>query len=164
MLVSLLLRGELDQQTTPLRAGSPEIPVIEIPEQATDAADRRVAELIAALRPETDQRKRDHAAQVLMNIGPPAVEPLVMALKNADRSTKVHIVRILGVIKDRRSVYPLAECLRHQESEVRKSAAEALGKIGDPRARLGLMKAQRDREPAVRAAVKRALERLQDGQ
>jgi len=76
----------------------------------------------------------------------------------------VHIVRILGVIKDRRSVYPLAECLRHQESEVRKSAAEALGKIGDPRARLGLMKAQRDKEPAVRAAVKRALERLQDGQ
>lgn len=164
MLVSLLLRGEQDQQTTPLRAGSPEIPMIEIPKQATDAADRRVAELIAALRPETDQRKRDHAAQVLMNIGPPAVEPLVMALKNADRSTKVHIVRILGVIKDRRSVYPLAECLRHQESEVRKSAAEALGKIGDPRARLGLMKAQRDREPAVRAAVKRALERLQDGQ
>lgn len=161
-LRSLLLMGKLDLQTSPLPTGSPEIPKIGIPEHTADAADRRVAELIAALKSETDQRKRDRAARNLMNIGPPAVEPLIAELKSADKRTKVHIVRMLGVIKDQRSVYPLTECLHHPDREIRKSAADALGKIGDPRARLMLMKAQRDRDPTVKAAVKRALERLRE--
>ena len=158
-LQSLLHMGRRDLQSSPLSRDSPEILVISIPEQA---ADHRAVKLIAVLRTERDRAKRDRAAQALMNIGPPAVEPLIVELKGADRGIKVHIVRILGVIKDRRSVYPLVECLRHPDREVRRSAADALGKIGDPRARLGLMKAQRDRDLTVRAAVKRALERLHD--
>lgn len=159
VLQSLLHMRKQDLQISPLSRGSPEIPAISIPEQT---ADHRVVKLIAALRTERDRAKRDRAAQALMNIGPPAVEPLIVELKGADRGIKVHIVRILGIIKDQRSVYPLAECLRHPDREVRRSAADALGKIGNPRARLGLMKAQRDRDLAVRAAVKRALERLRD--
>lgn len=159
-LQSLLFMGKRDLQTSPLPTGLPDMPKIDTVEQTTDTADRRTAELIAALKSETDPRKRDRAAQNLMNIGPPAVEPLIVELKRADKRTKVSIIRILGVIRERKSVDPLTECLRHQDREIRKCAADALGKIGDPRARLTLMKAQRDMDPAVKTAVKRALERL----
>jgi superfamily II DNA or RNA helicase len=161
-LQSLLLMGKRDLQTSPQPTGSPEIPKIGIVEHTTGAADRRVAELITALKSETDQRKRDRAAQNLMNIGQPAVEPLIAELKSADRRTKVNIIRGLRVIRDRKSVDPLTECLRHPDREIRKSAADALGTIGDPRARLALTMAQRDRDPAVKTAVKRALEKLRE--
>jgi len=161
-LRSLLSMGKRDLQTSPLPTGSPDMPKIGVPEPTTDATDRRVVELIAALKSETDQRKRDRAAQNLMNIGPPAVEPLIAELKRADRRTKVNIIRVLRVIRDRKSVDPLTECLRHPDREIRKNAADALGTIGDPRARLALTMAQRDRDPAVKTAVKRALEKLRE--
>lgn len=161
-LRSLLLMGKRDVHPPPLPAGSPDIPKIVIPEHTTDTADRRVGELIEALKVGKDYKKQDRAAQNLMNIGPPAIEPLIAELRSADRATKVRMIRILGTIRDQRSVYPLTECLRDSNREIRKSAADALGKIGDPRARLMLMKAQRDREPAVKAAVKRALEKLRE--
>ena len=137
--------------------------MIDIPEYTADAADQRVAELIATLRFEKDRREQDRAAQKLIDIGSPAVEPLISELTSPDKRTKVRIIRMLRVIKDQRSVYPLAGCLRDPDREIRKSAADALGTIGDPRARLALMKAQRDRDPAVKAAVKRALGKLREG-
>ncbi|MDK2916505.1 MAG: hypothetical protein PWR25_1062 [Euryarchaeota archaeon] len=161
-LRSLLSMGARDLHLSPQPAGSPDIPKIDIMEQTEDAADRKVADLIAALTSETDPGRRNRAARSLMDIGPPAVEPLIAELKRADRRTKISIIRILGVIRDRRSVGPLTECLRHPDREIRKSAADALGKIGDPRARLTLTVALRDRDPGVKEAVKRALERLRD--
>lgn len=137
--------------------------MIDIPEYTADATDRRVTELIAALKFGKDRGEQDRTAQKLMDIGSPAVEPLISELTSTDKRTKVRIIRMLGVIKDQRSVYPLAGCLRDPDREIRKSAADALGTIGDPRARLALMKAQRDRDPAVKAAVKRALGKLREG-
>jgi superfamily II DNA or RNA helicase len=159
-LRSLLLVGKQDVQTSSLPARPLEVPEIDIPEYTADPADRRVAELIAALKFGKNRGEQDRAAQKLIDIGSPAVEPLISELTSTDKGTKVRIIRILGVIKDWRSVYPLAGCLRDPNREIRKSTADALGKIGDPRARLMLMKAQRDRDPTVKAAVKRALENL----
>ncbi|MBP7410073.1 MAG: HEAT repeat domain-containing protein, partial [Methanoculleus sp.] len=161
-LRSLLLMGKGELQTSSLSAGSLEIPKIDILEYTADAADRRVAELIAALKFGKNWGEQDRAAQKLIDIGSPAVEPLISELMSTDKRTKVRIVRMLGAIRDRRSVYPLAECLRDPDREIRERAADALGKIGDPRARLALMKAQRDGAPAVKAAVKRALEELRE--
>ncbi|MCE5338860.1 MAG: HEAT repeat domain-containing protein [Methanomicrobiaceae archaeon] len=163
-LRSLLLMGKRDLHPPPPPTKSLDTPRIYIPEHTTDAADRRVGELIAGLKAGKDQGKQDRAAQSLMNIGPPAVEQLIAELKNADKGMKLRIIRILGVIRDPRSVHPLTECLRDINREIRKGAADALGKIGDPRARLALMQTQRDRDPAVKAAVKRALERLREDQ
>ncbi|MDD4455559.1 MAG: HEAT repeat domain-containing protein, partial [Candidatus Methanomethylophilaceae archaeon] len=160
-LRSLLLMGK-QVRTSPPPTRPLDMPKIGIPKQTPDTADGRVAELVAALKAGNDQGKQDRAAQYLMNIGPPAVGPLIAELKSTDRATKLRIVRILGVIGDPRSVYPLTECLRNPDREVRKSAADALGKIGDPRARLLLMRAQRDRDPAVKHAVRKALEKLRD--
>jgi superfamily II DNA or RNA helicase len=162
-LRSLLLVGKWDVQTSSLPVRPLEIPTIDIPEYTADATDRRVAELIAALKFGKDRGEQDRTAQKLMDIGSPAVEPLISELTSTDKRTKVRIIRMLGVIKDQRSVYPLAGCLRDPDREIRKSAADALGTIGDPRARLALMKAQRDRDPAVKAAVKRALGKLREG-
>ena len=161
-LRSLLLMGKQDVRTSPPPTRPLDMPKIGIPEQTPDTADGGVAELVAALKDGKDQGKQDRAAQNLMNIGPPAVGPLIAELKRTDRATKLRIIRILGVIKDQGSVYPLTECLRDPDGGVRKSAADALGKIGDPRARLLLMRAQRDRDPAVKHAVRKALERLRD--
>lgn len=161
-LRSLLLTGERDAHPAHPPGRPPDMREFAVPAPEADAADRRVAGLIAALRSARDRRKRESAAQTLTGIGPPAVEPLVAALKGADRATKLRIIRILGTVGDPRSVYPLTGCLRNPDPEVRKSAADALGAIGDPRARLLLTKAQRDRDPAVKAAVRKALERLRE--
>lgn len=162
MLRSLLLMGKRDLHPPPPPTNSSVLPKIDVPEPSTNATDRKVSELIAALKSEKDQGKQDRATQSLMKIGQPAVKPLIAELKNADKGTKLRIIRILGVIRDPRSVYPLTECLRDINREIRKGAADALGKIGDPRARLALMQTQRDRDPAVKAAVKRALEKLRE--
>lgn len=161
-LQSLLLMGKRDLQPSPSPTRPLDIPEIEIPEHTADAVDRRVADLIVALKSGKDRGKRDRAARKLTAVGPPAVEPLVAELKGTDRATKLLIIRILGAVGDRRSVYPLAGCLRDPDPGVRKSAADALGRIGDPRARLVLVKAQRDRDPVVKTAVRKALERLRE--
>jgi HEAT repeat protein len=72
------------------------------------------------------------AAQSLIELGEPAVLPLIVVLKT-DLHRAAWAARILGEIKDPRAVVSLCEVLKSGRGPD-EEAAEALGKIGDVRA------------------------------
>jgi HEAT repeat protein len=70
----------------------------------------------------------------LVEIGAPAVEPLIAELNNGSYVRRGIAASLLGKIGDPRAVEPLIAALSDSDIGVRRWAAEALGKIGDPRA------------------------------
>jgi HEAT repeat protein len=76
-----------------------------------------------------------------VEIGTPAVEPLITALKDKDSTVCENAAKALGKIGDARAVEPLSDTLKDkrfnkaiESIRVRRSAVEALGQIGDARA------------------------------
>jgi HEAT repeat protein len=86
-------------------------------------------------------RKSDHAsdaALALIEVGAPAVEPLIAVVKDSSVHwfSRGYAARALGEIGDTRAVEPLIAVLKDDqwEASVRRDAASALGEIGDARA------------------------------
>ena len=93
----------------------------------------RVSQLISQLgSPLASDRVSAKAA--LVQIGTPAVVPLVAALSNPDSEVRYRAADCLGEIKDFRAVASLIAALKDPASFVAATAADALGKIGDHRA------------------------------
>lgn|GEM_PF-2767055 len=75
-----------------------------------------------------------------------AVEPLIEALKDANRQIRYGAVLVLGDIKDTRAVEPLINALKDENSDVRRQAAVSLGIIGDIRAVKPLIELLKDED------------------
>ena len=116
-----------------------------------------VSYLISALK---DLRFRESALENLADIGKPAVEPLVTALKDQDISIRLGAARALGAIKDDGALEPLMVALKDENASVRMWAAEALGEIKDNRAVEPLMTALKDEDSRVRISAESALEKI----
>jgi HEAT repeat protein len=99
--------------------------------------------------------------QKCVDIGAPAVEPLIDALRHHDSLVRQVAARGLGQIGDIRAVEPLIAALRGRE-DVRAVAAQALGQIDDGRAVEPLIAALKDSGSNIRAASARALGQLGD--
>ena len=69
------------------------------------------------------------ALPALVEIGEPAVEPLIQALKDKMEFVRLGAARALGEIGDARAVEPLAKSLKDKKKDVREAAQEALEKI-----------------------------------
>ena len=123
-------------------------------------ARRDVNGLIKALRYRKDKGVRASAAEALVKIGAPAVEPLIAALKDKDSDVRYAAAKALGEIKDPRAVEPLIAALGDESSGVRLAAAKSLGEIKDPRAVEPLSAALKDENKYVRRAAAHALDRL----
>jgi hypothetical protein len=116
-----------------------------------------VSYLISALK---DLCFRESALEKLADIGKPAVEPLITALRNQDVSIRSGAARALGAIKDDRALEPLMVALKDENASVRMWAAEALGQIKDNRAVEPLTTALKDEDSHVRIAAEGALEKI----
>ena len=73
---------------------------------------------------------RNAADGALGQIGPPAVEPLIAALGDADEGVRKAAAEALGQIGDARAVEPLIGALKGRDDRVRKAAAGALEALG----------------------------------
>jgi len=92
-----------------------------------------VEPLIATLQ--CDGTLSEAAAEALGQIGDVrAVEPLVTALKDKDKSVRKAAAEALGQIADPRALEPLIGTLQDRNAFVRRAAAGALGHLPDPRA------------------------------
>jgi HEAT repeat protein len=93
------------------------------------------------------------AVDALIEIGEPAVAPLIPRLGDRNLEMRIKAAQTLGKIRDQRAIEPLLRVLkdrgeendrkRKEEATVRAAAAEALGNIGDRRV-----------EGALREAIK----------
>ncbi len=115
--------------------------------------------LIRDLKDE-DEGVRDAAVKALVNIGEPAVEPLIEALKDGNANFRYMAAEALEEIGDRRAVEPLIEALKDKDFTVRGMAASALGNIKDARAVEPLIKALKDEGRTVRSSAAEALEKI----
>lgn len=70
------------------------------------------------------------AAEILRDIGPPAVDPVAPYLVSDNPSVCVKAIDLLGTIGDPRAAAPIASLLSSDNPTVRASAAKALGAIG----------------------------------
>lgn len=123
-----------------------------------EAKDARAVEpLIAALG---DKGCGHTAANALAKIGKPAVEPLVVALKNENPFVRRNAAEALGEIKDASAVKPLVDALKDDDLIVRRNAAKALGKIKDASAEEPLTSALKDESPVVRRNAAIALREM----
>jgi HEAT repeat protein len=66
-----------------------------------------------------------------VDIGAPAVEPLIATFVTSSKLTRQDVAKALGEIGDNRAVKQLITALSDADYSVRYAAAEALGKIGD---------------------------------
>ena len=112
---------------------------------------------ISALK---DPLYHESALEKLTNIGKPAAEPLITALKDKDISIRIGAARALGEIEDNRALEPLIVALKDENASVRMWAAEALGEIKDNLAVEPLMTVLKDEDPHVRIAAESALEKI----
>ena len=93
------------------------------------------------------------------DIGTPAVEPLIAALKDSDKDVRQAAAEALEKIGTC-TVEPLIAALKDSDKDVRQAAAEALGKIGDIRAVEPLVAALKDGNSFPRKAAAQALEAM----
>ncbi|HJU05349.1 MAG TPA: HEAT repeat domain-containing protein [Nitrospiraceae bacterium] len=117
--------------------------------------DERVLDpLIAQLR--NDEFNED-ATEALVELGQPAVEKLVVALKDKDDNTRKQAVIALGRIKDTDALDPLIDMLQDKDWFTRLTAAAALEKIGDERGREAIKPLLKDPDLVVKMRVERIL-------
>jgi len=88
------------------------------------------------------------------------VEPLLVALNDADVEVRRAAIEALGQLGDVRAVEPLLVALNDADVEVRRAAIEALGQLGDVRAVEPLLVTLQDVNPVVRQASVLNLGRL----
>ena len=101
--------------------------------RATEAlgmiGDKHAIDVLIELLHQEDFSDRSPARNALVEVGPPAVEPLVAALQGTDTSLHGPAVRILGLIGDKRAAAPLTAALRTPLSS---EAAKALDALNAP--------------------------------
>jgi len=105
------------------------------------------------------------AVQELTLIGGPAVEPLIVALKNKDWIVRENAAKALGKIGDKRAVEPLIFAIKDDTGRVRYEAIEALGEIGDLRAvepLMSLLLDQNEKGSPLRTGAATALGKIGD--
>jgi HEAT repeat protein len=117
--------------------------------------DERVLDpLIEQLR--NDEFMLD-ATDALVDLGEPAVEKLIAALKDKDENVRKQAVIALGRIQNPKALDPLIAMLKDRDWFTRLTAAAALEKLGDERGREAIKPLLQDPDLVVKMRVERIL-------
>ena len=100
---------------------------------------------------------KDDATNALVELGEPALERLIKALKDKDENVRKQAVLALGRIKHDDAIDPLIEMLADKDWFTRLTAAAALEAIGDDRGRSAIKPLMKDPDMVVRMRVERIL-------
>jgi HEAT repeat protein len=96
-----------------------------------DSPDKSDIDSLVSLLSSKDGIQRSKARAALVDIGRPAVDSLVKALKDRNQTARWESAKALGQIRDPKSIDALVAALRDKLFDVRWLAAEALIGIGD---------------------------------
>jgi HEAT repeat protein len=100
---------------------------------------------------------KDDATNALVELGEPALERLIKALKDKDENIRKQAVLALGRIRHRDAIDPLIDMLADSDWFTRLTAAAALEAIGDDRCREAIKPMMKDPDMVVRMRVERIL-------
>lgn len=100
---------------------------------------------------------KDDAVHALVELGEPAVEKLIGALRDKDENVRKSAVLALGRIKSSDAVTPLITMLGDHDWFTRLTAAAALESIGDERGREAIKPLLKDPDMVVKMRVERIL-------
>jgi hypothetical protein len=129
---------------------------------SSHAKTENVEKLIRKLE-DKHAKVRQNAVDALVAIGPPAVDPLIAALKDADRNVRRLAAEALGRIKDPRAVVPLEGTQRDPDPSVRWNAIVAIVALGNIRDPLDfLIPALKDADSSVRGNAANLLGKVND--
>jgi HEAT repeat protein len=120
-----------------------------------------VKPLINALEDEST-KVREEATEALVAIGSPSVEPLITALAEGRKNSRLCTARALGTLGDARSIAPLIAALKDEDWKVVKASALSLGTIGDPSAVDPLIALLDEKDPNIREGAAEALGKMGD--
>ncbi|ACL16064.1 PBS lyase HEAT domain protein repeat-containing protein [Methanosphaerula palustris E1-9c] len=118
--------------------------------------ERALPNLLQALH-DPEKGVRNLAMQALVNLGTPAVDPLLDLLSDHHWVIRYRAVEALGLIGDPRAVRPLVHLLSDEKDHVRYMAAKGLGRIGGPEEISSLIHALSDNNEFVRRSAATAL-------
>lgn len=100
---------------------------------------------------------KDDAVNALVDLGGPAVQGLIAALKDKEETVRKCAVLALGRIKDPEAIEPLVEMLGDKDWFARLTAAAALESIGHERGREAIKPLLKDPDMVVKMRVERIL-------
>ncbi len=121
-------------------------------ELGTESDDELVRGVVEAARTDEDDDVRAAAIDALDEVGPGAIDRLLVELTGVDTDDAADWVR----------AERFAKALRADEPELRMAAASALGQLGEPEVTPALVGALDDSDPRVRIRVVAACGRLGD--
>lgn len=130
------------------------------------AAMKQVAELgaeaVPALIEALDSPNSIYLQYILIDIGEPAIQPLIVALQNKHDSRRAHAAHTLGRLKATAAIPALTALLTDKSSIVRKEAAAAFSHLVDSTSVIALCRLLMDDDPDVRGSAAQALGVQQD--
>lgn len=103
------------------------------------------------------------AQTALIELGAPAVEPLIDRIPTADTMLRIHIARILGQIADVRAVEPLVRLSKEGHINLRQTALGGLARFDNMVALIALCEALADEDGGIQETATKALEAHADG-
>ena len=117
-----------------------------VPRPATEAvaSKERIEELVSVLKDASDRGEKRRAAGLLAGMGEPAIDPLIVLLKDEDANVRAYSAGALGNMGSARVVSPLIALLSDGDSYVRRTAAGSLGRTGSRQAIQPLVEALQD--------------------
>lgn len=118
--------------------------------------ENAVKSLIAALEGR-DWAARKEAMKGLVDVGRPAVKPLIVALQEGNAELRHMAALILGKLGDRSAVPALVKAMSDEDQRVRANVALSLGELGGDKAVDALIAALGDEAWWVRSCVADAL-------
>jgi HEAT repeat protein len=118
--------------------------------------ERAVPNLLQALY-DPEKGVRNLAMQALVDLGTPAVDPLLSLLSDHHWVIRYRAAEALGLIGDPRAIRPLVHLLSDEKDHVRYMAAKGLGRIGGPEEIGSLIHALSDSNEFVRRSAATAL-------
>lgn len=134
----------------------------ERPEGADELEKSGFEGLIKALEDSTDPLIRQYAAYLLgLAKNPRAIQPLIMALGDFDKSVREQATFALSAI-GKAAIEPLSAAMKEPKWKTRYRAAEALGRIADEKAVRPLIQGLKDNRDHVRYMAAKGLRELGD--
>lgn len=121
------------------------------------SAGRRIAPELILVLADTNESVHEAVVNDLLQIGRPAVEPLIAALNSPQPQLPEAAASVLGKLHDPRATEPLITALKISHAPMRAAPASALGENGDSRAIEPLDAALRDYDSSVWVAAIHAL-------